>query len=161
MLTEAEIASNPALGENGVHDFAYGVEYDSTQDVLTLWTGPTSDLSIRPGRRLAEILAAGFAAVEEQERREELPDDAHTCPYCTEPIRWVRLAPKDQWHPVDAAPHKHGTIQISPDGLNAHLLRRYSDVTGPLYRSHVETCKEMAKGYNRYQGPENESEDTP
>lgn len=135
-------------------DFGSGVEYDTVFDVLTLKTGANSDLSIRPGRRLAEVIAAGFAAMDERDAAEKraVAPGATTCPYCGKAIQWVRI--DQRWHPTEARASKHGTIVMvsSKDG-EARMLLAGAEPTGKTYESHVGNCLGMAEGDNRWLGP--------
>jgi len=135
-------------------DFGSGVEYDSVFDVLTLKTGAHSDLSIRPGKRLADVIVAGFAAMDERDATEarSVAPGAATCPYCGKAIQWVRIG--ERWHPTEARASKHGTIVMvaGKDGA-ARMLLPGAEPSGKMYESHVGKCPGMAEGDNRTLGP--------
>lgn len=140
-------------GKPGVHDFGEGVSWDAVQDVLTIRTGPSSDLSLRPGRKLAELLTAGFeqVAAGEVEQARKIPH-MEPCPFCGNQIRWVKL--RGIWHPVTALPDPvNGTIVAGMEGERAEMLSAETGQRGLIYRSHIGDCPEMAQSTERYLGP--------
>jgi hypothetical protein len=121
--------------------------------------GAGNHLMIQHARRLAEIIAAGFAAYDDAARQKAAaPPGAEECPGCGKPILWRSLIPEGTWLAVDAAPTRNGTVMLTRDGMFAEMLAALGgqEPTRPVYEPHVGKCAWMREGQRRYHGPRQE-----
>lgn len=108
-----------------------GIVYQRRQDRLVIEMGPGLELTIAPGQRFAQRLAAGFTAIPDP-----IPptEQDSTCPSCGAEVLFVQ-DPEGQDRVLDAQPDPNGIWLKAAEG-RVRVIQPLEQPAAPTYRSH-------------------------